>query len=80
MGVVDTLGQGIVKATVSNIFEDLKFKISDVFINFGAVIHFREIAFAVYMKHVALVCLKFIYSEKATKFCKIPTVDLTVTT
>ena len=25
-------------------------------------------------------CLKFIYSEKATKFCKISTVDLTVTT
>ena len=27
------------------------------FINFGAVFHFREIAFAVDMKHVASVCL-----------------------
>ena len=26
------------------------------------------------------VCVKFIYSEKATKFCEISTVDLTVTT
>ena len=28
-----------------------------IFINFGAVLHFREIAFAVDMKHVASVCL-----------------------
>ena len=28
----------------------------------------------------AVLLLKFIYSEKATKFCEINTVDLTVTT
>ena len=31
--------------------------ISELYHNFGAVLHFREIAFAVDMKHVASVCL-----------------------
>ena len=33
-----------------------------------------------FLLSLQLTLLKFIYSEKATKFCKIATVDLTVTT
>ena len=32
------------------------------------------------MKNRIVLTLKFIYSEKATKFCEISTVDLTITT
>ena len=47
---------------------------------YEGVLYAMWVLLAILKTNIDLIMVKFIYSEKATKFCEISTIDLTVTT